>query len=458
MKKEGKGITYCRYGFPRNLLKIIEDILGHVQDDPLRKDLRNLLLERNDTLLNNFEEHLLLMNLGNIDWRALLNLWSVLEYLTKYNAKAGKGSKHLGKLFEDVLSKVYDYEEEDGMHDLWRRTTMKFYSRILGDRDYSLFEVVHFGLRLPGSLSSFGPIESVSVSQWSGIKHGQAFRHLKPGDRATWFNKLEIFNHRAEYQRAATITDADLSDISFYAFWRMYYVQGNKLIRRRIEKIVALNGTGWPAQACRTHPKHTNYAQRTLYAYMPCAGVRGTDYIDAVVNMFYNNDWTEALSKFVNDPPNAWCPPWIRRNYEIRNKDLYALPTQASTGPSNTNAEDAEKEERFPHAGKSKPTFIFEDTGEPPIDEEDPERPEAYETDYHWNPDHRPTWQRHSELGPNLNPEGIRERIEPLPDIVNPLDHSYAEAWHQCNIEAWRSTWETLRTSSTVYSDPKKKR
>ena len=129
------------------------DACGCIEEDPHRKDLRNLFLSRNDTLLNNFENHLLLMNLGNIDWRPLLNLWTVLEYLTKYTAKAGKGSKHLGKVFADVLDKVFQFELEDGIHDMWRRTIMKFYFRILGDRDYSLFEVMHFGLRLPGVLS-----------------------------------------------------------------------------------------------------------------------------------------------------------------------------------------------------------------------------------------------------------------------------------------------------------------
>ena len=129
-----------------------------------------MFLERNDGLLNNFEEHLILSNLGNIDWRPLLNLWSVLEYLTKYTAKAGKGSKQLGKLVEDVLGKVVDYEMEDGMHDLWRRTIMQLYNRILGDRDYSLFEVVHFGLRLPGVLSGFGEVRSASVSNWAMLK------------------------------------------------------------------------------------------------------------------------------------------------------------------------------------------------------------------------------------------------------------------------------------------------
>ena len=78
-----------------------------MREDPHRPDLRNLLLNRNDSLLNNFEDHLLLANLGNIDWHALLNLWSVLEYLTKYNAKGGKGSQHLGKVFEEVHSKMF---------------------------------------------------------------------------------------------------------------------------------------------------------------------------------------------------------------------------------------------------------------------------------------------------------------------------------------------------------------
>ena len=60
-------------------------------------------------------------------WRPLINLWSVLEYLTKYTAKVGKATKHLGKLFGDVVATVCEYEQEDGVHDLWRRTIMKLY-------------------------------------------------------------------------------------------------------------------------------------------------------------------------------------------------------------------------------------------------------------------------------------------------------------------------------------------
>ena len=123
-------------------------ISGKVREDELREGLYNLLLARNEPAIHNFEAHLLIANLGNLDWRPLLNLWSVLEYLTKYSAKAGKPTKQLTTLFDDVLSDIMTHETENGETDLWRRTIMKFYNRILGNRDYTLFEVVHHGLRL----------------------------------------------------------------------------------------------------------------------------------------------------------------------------------------------------------------------------------------------------------------------------------------------------------------------
>ena len=42
-------------------------------------------------------------------------------------------------------------------------------------------------------------------------------------------------------------------DIYFYAFWRLYYVNGQRLVQRKKEKFVAINGSGWPAHAKRTH-------------------------------------------------------------------------------------------------------------------------------------------------------------------------------------------------------------
>ena len=67
-------------------------------------------------------------------------------------------------MFEDILTNMYKYEDEDGVHDLWRRTIMKFYSKILGGRDYSLFEVMHNALRLPHTLTCFPEVPKISLS------------------------------------------------------------------------------------------------------------------------------------------------------------------------------------------------------------------------------------------------------------------------------------------------------
>ena len=123
---KGQNAVYCRYLFPRELFKATEEKKGYVGTDPFRANLRNLFLNRNDVFINNFEAHLLLSNLGNVDWRPLINLWSVLEYLTKYTSKCGKASLHIGKLFDEIIETLMEHEVEDGMHDLWRRTIMKF--------------------------------------------------------------------------------------------------------------------------------------------------------------------------------------------------------------------------------------------------------------------------------------------------------------------------------------------
>ena len=123
-KAHGTNHVYCRYLFPR-LLRFFAQLLGAVvEDDPHRPGLKNLFLSRNDPLLNSFEAHLLLANLGNIDWRALLNLWAVLEYLTKYNAKAGKGSSSFKKTFANVTEAIDEFEKDDGLKDLWRTAIM----------------------------------------------------------------------------------------------------------------------------------------------------------------------------------------------------------------------------------------------------------------------------------------------------------------------------------------------
>jgi hypothetical protein len=219
---------------------------------------------------------------------------------------------------------------EDGVHDMWRRTIMKFYSRILGDRDYSLFEVLHFGLRLPGVLSSFGEVPSASVANWATVKRGRALAAAGPSERATHRSALESFGARSLLRRSTDVSEADLCDLSFYAFWRQYDVVAGRLIRKRREKVVAVTGAGWPSHAKRTHEHHESYARKTLYAYMPCAGLAGTEYVDAAVRRHYAGSFARALQAFVADPENIWCPKWIRRNYQVLNRESTTSATTAA--------------------------------------------------------------------------------------------------------------------------------
>ena len=164
------------------------------------------------------------------------------------------------------------------------------------------------------------------------MKRGAAL--LLKSDRVTNLSKVEIFNARSLLERPESIPIEALENLSFYAFWRLFYNNKNKLVQRRREKFVALNGTGWPAQAKRGHVHHEDYAKRTLYAYMPCAGLSGTKYVDDVVRAHYGNSFGSALEAFVYDSHNEWRPTWIKRNYEMLNKtDLATGARPSRNGP-----------------------------------------------------------------------------------------------------------------------------
>ena len=60
---------------------------------------------------------------------------------------------------------------------------------------------------------------------------------MTPGaDRATYRSKLELFNQRVDFQLPTSVAPEELENISFYCFWRLYSVQGNRLRKRQQEK------------------------------------------------------------------------------------------------------------------------------------------------------------------------------------------------------------------------------
>ena len=277
------------------------------------------------------------------------------------------------------MSDIFTHEKEDGHHDLWRRTIMKFYNRVLGDRDYTLFEVVRTGLRLPPILSSFGTVENLSLSSWRTLRRPAATSGIDKDDElVVSANKVDVFNLRATLPRPPSITDMDLADLSFYAFYRQFYYHQKKLHRRRQEKFVSVSGTGFPAQAARSHADHDFYAQRILYAYMPCSGLAGFEYIDAVVARDFDGSYREALRSFVCDACNLWCPTWIRRNYEYLN-DTEPDASNNDVGGNDTKpmpsaATKSDDAARSPQSSRKRrrTQFTFNEEhldGEPPIND-----------------------------------------------------------------------------------------
>ena len=266
-------------------------------------------------------------------------------------------------------------------------------------------------------------------------------------ERATYLSKLEIFNHRGALDLPSSVTQDDLKNISFYSFWRLYSVQGKRLRKRQREKMLALNGCGWPRQAKTSHALHQEYARKTLYAYAPCADLAGTEYLDQAISKYFHNDWGRALKHFVEDFGNHWCPTWIKRNYCMENPPDSSADTavalqerlkkkymfQFEEEEDQDALTNVKQEMSGGDTGPAEPTTLSKPTGpttipsdndeeaatksrwqatitsgEPQVNE-DHLAPQSYDTDHHWDPEGRPPWQRHSELGPNLEAQGKKQ-------------------------------------------------
>ena len=373
--------------------------------------------------------------------------------------KLGTSTSSLQKTFAHVVQIVEDFETEDGLRDLWRTAVMKFYSRAIAGRDFSLLETVHYGLRLPNTLSNFGPVRTVSLSGWTTVRSRRDLQLQAPTGRATYLNKIELFNARGQLKRPRSFDVRDLEGISLYAFWRLFDVQGNRLVRKRAEQFVAVSGFGWPAHAKQDHPSHDEYARRTLLCYMPCLGLRGTDWIEEKIAAEFRGQWKSALYHFVMDAQNEWCPTWIVRNYEAVNDVIQGLPALSSNPlvvPEDVEQQSSESLEnirKLPHAELFKSKFIFAECGEPgPIEDACGYEQAAIEDS--WSKAERPAWQLHSALGPNIKPTQLSMRVAPLQEIVNPLHYDYTTNVFEVQPHAVNAFWEQVARTSSRYDDP----
>ncbi len=187
---------HCRYGFPKSLQSRMEE-----RKVKLRKGDKEGSWEasfpRNDPLSTSFEAHVLLANMGNIDWRPCLNLWAVVEYICKYATKAPEGSRSMPETLKAAAEEVCRYTREGEPADFFRKALQKFYAKSIGERDFGMFEAVHLGLRLP-TVFPLMPVVSLNTLGSRRMKTAAEMERDGGGEEAavSWESKVDKFDKR----------------------------------------------------------------------------------------------------------------------------------------------------------------------------------------------------------------------------------------------------------------------
>ena len=184
---------------------------------------------RNDRLCCSYEAHVLLANMGNVDWRPVLNLWAVVQYVTKYATKAPKGSRRLNEVLKDAVDEVCTYVPEGEGADFLRRSIQKFFARTLGERDFHAYEAVHLGLQLPQVIPLM-PAVSLNTAGTRPLKAAQEMR-LKGDDETVHHDsRVDRFNKRLQLVRKQRgdghlkVSEVEVRDLSLYEFWSKHTV------------------------------------------------------------------------------------------------------------------------------------------------------------------------------------------------------------------------------------------
>jgi len=267
---------FCRYGFPQERLA-----RGGGRRCMLQKGERegqwSIRFPRNDGLCCSYDPHLLLCNMGNIDWRPCLNLWAVCEYITKYATKAPKGSRKLGVVVREVMDEVCRYGKEGG-DDLLKRTCQKVFARTLGDRDFGIYEAVYLGLNLPVVMSMM-PVVSINTLGTRRLKTFAEQKQEGMGDdvKVAHDSMLDSFDRRLAIvkkqfggkgqERALEQWKLEVRDVSVYEFFWKYRFSRGRIFR--VASPVCLMVTPSISADCAAvdNGAHERYARTCVVAY-----------------------------------------------------------------------------------------------------------------------------------------------------------------------------------------------
>jgi len=267
---------YCRYGFPHERRTWAE---GMSLEKGEREGQWAAHFPRNDGLVNSHEVHVLLANMGNIDWRPCLNLWAVVEYICKYATKAPEGSKKLGEMLGDAVDEVCKYTRDGEPVDFLRKSLQKLYTRTLGGRDYTIFEAMFLGLRLPLMLSLM-PVVSLNTTGTRALKTVAQMQNAGPDAEISWRSKVDKFDERLcllrrqfprpEQDPLRLHWEGLIRDTSLQEFYWKYNVYRGRLHKTTQDVCIMVTPAVSAAAACVLHDRHDIYARTCVVAYWRC--------------------------------------------------------------------------------------------------------------------------------------------------------------------------------------------
>ena len=329
-----EGCPVCRYGFPRERFP-----RGGKRRMCMQKGERegqwHAKFPRNDRLCCSYEAHVLLANMGNVDWRPVLNLWAVVQYVTKYATKAPKGSRRLTEVLRDAVDEVCKYVPEGEGTDFLRRSIQKFFARSLGERDYHVYEAVQLGLQLPLVIAMMAII-GLNTSGSRPLKTASVLKGKSDDEPVHYDSRVDKFNKRLQLVRAQRargaldVTESEIRDVSLFEFWWKYAVYKGRV--KRSPRAVCLMVTPCFSADCANveHACHEGYARAAVIAYwrhMPTKErharigevlrgetVPATSYVKSVDPVCF------GATDFVQPPVNAMAPQEARY---LGVRDLY---------------------------------------------------------------------------------------------------------------------------------------
>ena len=101
----------------------------------------------------------------------------------------------MGDVLATAVDEVCKYEADNEGVDMLRKSLQKVFSKTIGDRDYSIFEAVHLGLRLP-LVFSLMDVVSLNTSGARVLRSRAVLRDAADDAPLIWDSKVDKFDER----------------------------------------------------------------------------------------------------------------------------------------------------------------------------------------------------------------------------------------------------------------------